>query len=308
MKNFLKAWRDKRMNKIFIIILVASKNVIARSLKWLLPRRNDEAISCFGIITGVLYLLICTCSLHADYFNPPCWQSSRDYTHQSWDFGNDENAAPTLPALPDGEPIYVTPADANAKLIAVDYNVIPAFQHLIPAGLVGWKYDYEMMPTNRKAFYGGMGDVVLAFKISNTANKSYYWKKRIWVQSVFCARNDSLQPYEIKVARNADFTDTNDIALISVELKKLNDANSPDGNLSRWYVLTAIYEIKDICEAEYVKITSYQYPPDSEHVMGGASIIDRVDIDTRYFNKADFDENGTVDFLDFVFFAEQWLK
>ncbi len=296
------------MSKIFIIILVTSKNVIARSFKWLLPRRNDEAISCFRIIRCVIFLLICAGFLRADYFNPPDWQSSRDYMHQSWDFGNDEMVEPALPALPDGEPNYITPADANSKLIAVDYNVIPAFQHLIPYGLVDWKYDYDMVPTDRKAFFGGMGDVILTFKISNTANRIYYWKKRIWLQSIFCARKDGVQPYNIKIARNADLTDSNDISLVSVELKDLNDTNSPDGNLSKWFVLTAMYEIENISDSEYVQITAYQYPAVPEQSPGGASIIDRVDIDTRYFNKADFDESGTVDFLDFTFFAEQWLE
>lgn len=257
----------------------------------------------------ISFLFYFVCNLYADYFTPPAWQSSRDYTHQSWDFGNDEMTEPILPALPDGEPACVSPADANSKLIAADFNVIPAFEHLIPFGLVGWKYNYEMVSTNRRAYYGGMGDVLLTFKISNTANRNYYWKKKIWVQSIFCAGwKDGFTPYDIKLARNDNFTDINDISLISIELKDLNDANSPDGNLSKWYILTAVYEIKNIGQVEYIKITARQYPPDGDHVMGGAAIIDRLDIDTRYYNKADFDQSGTVDFLDFAFFAEQWLE
>jgi hypothetical protein len=256
----------------------------------------------------ICFLFCCVNNLHADYFNPPEWQSSRDYTHQSWDFGNDEMTEPILPAVPDGRPGCVSPADANTMLIAVDYNVVPAFQHLIPYGLVGWKYEYEMVTASRRAYYGGMGDVALTFKISNTANKMYYWKKLIWLQSIFYARNDDAQPCVVKVARNAELTDTQDITLISSEVNSLNDANNPDGNLSRWYILTSVYEVKNIESAEYLQIKVLQYPPDSEHVMGGAAMIDRVDIDTRYINKADFDENGVVDFLDFAFFAEQWLE
>lgn len=256
----------------------------------------------------ICIFLICAGLLHADYFNPSQWQTSRDYTHQTWDFGNDEMVQPTIPLLPDGEPNCITPPDANSKLIAVDYNVHPSFQYLIPYGLVGWKYEYDSIVTNRRAFYGGMGNTTLTFKITNTSNIIYYWKKIIWVQSIFYARKDGVLPYSIKVARNADFTDTNNISLINIELQDLNDANSPDGNLSRWYILTALYEIKNMNEADYIKITSYQYPPVPSQHPGGASMFDRVDIDTRYFNRADFDESGSVDFVDFVFFAEQWLR
>jgi len=258
-----------------------------------------------------LFLLLSLTSLgiaNADYVNPPAWQASRDYTHQSWDFGNDEMTEPSLPLLPDGEPNHISPADANSILTAIDYNVHPSFQYLIPYGLVGWRYEYESVVTSRRAFYGGMANTSLTFKINNTENKRFYYKKELWLQTIFYARKDDPTPYTLLVSRTSDFTDTNNISLISAEIVNLTDANNPEGNLSRWYMLTAVYEITDIPAAEYVKITAYQYPRIPGEHPGGATMFDRVDIDTRYFNKADFDDSGTVDFTDFSYFAEQWLK
>ncbi|MHB9071833.1 MAG: hypothetical protein ACYC54_15845 [Sedimentisphaerales bacterium] len=256
----------------------------------------------------LIFLLSCIGRLNADYFNPPEWRTSRDYTHQSWDFGNDEGIEPVIPLLPDGEPNCIKPEDANSQLISVEYNVDPSFQYLIPYGLVGWRYDYNSITTSRRAFYGGMGDTVITFKISNTSSITYYWKKKIWVQSIFYARKDNGQPYNIEAARNADFTDTNGISLVDIEITDLNDTNNPDGNLSKWYIMTAVYEISNMPQDEYIKITAYQYPPIPEQHPGGATMFDRIDIDTRYYNKADFDNSGLVDMVDFVFFSEQWLK
>lgn len=256
----------------------------------------------------IFIFVSCAGYLEADYFDPPQWQTSRDYTHQSWDFGNDEMIEPTLPLLPDGEPNYISPADANSKLIAVDYNVIPEFQYLIPHGLVSWRYQYESVVSNRRGLYGGMGNTNLTFKITNTESKRFYHKKKLWLQSIFYARKDGQIPYALKVSRTPDFTDTNNISLINAELVNLTDANNPEGNLSRWYMLTAVYEMTDIPAAEYVRITAYQYPAIPYEHPGGASMFDRVDTDTRYYNKADFDDSGIVDFSDFSYFAEQWLK
>ncbi|MDD5134897.1 MAG: hypothetical protein PHP01_05755 [Phycisphaerae bacterium] len=245
------------------------------------------------------FLLIFTAGLKADYINPPLWQDSVDYTHQSWDFGNDEYAAPVLPALPDGEPNWVN-YYGLPRLTAVDYNDYPA----IP-GIVTWMYDYGVysnLITDRRAYYGGMGNVFLTFRVPNNLPSQYY-KTLVWIQMTYFARNDGIKNYNIEVARDDDFSDTADISVVSLNFEPLNE---PEGLIGKWYRVTTVYEINQPDTEEYIRLTAYKYPADANHYMGGAAIIDQVDIDCRSVSVADFDKNDIINMIDFAFFANQW--
>jgi hypothetical protein len=260
--------------------------------------RYKTVISCI--------LLLFTVSLKADYVNPPLWQNSADYTHQSWDFGNDEYVEPVLPALPDGEPNWVNDF-GEPNLIAVDYNVPPEFQHLIPYGLVAWRYDYSDysdLITERRGYYGGMGDVIETFRIPNNFPLQYY-KTIVWIQMAYFARKDGVKNYNIEVARDAGFSDTGNMCVMSLNIE---EPNEPEGIIGKWYRVTAVYEINQPAAEEYIRLTAYRYPPDANHYMGGAGIIDQVDIDCRSVSIADFDRNNVVDMIDFAFFANQWRQ
>jgi hypothetical protein len=56
-------------------------------------------------------------TIKADYTNPPNWNDSDDFTHQSWDFLTDQSE--NLPASPDGEPCAVNPF-GTAGLIYIE--------------------------------------------------------------------------------------------------------------------------------------------------------------------------------------------
>ncbi len=147
-----------------------------------------------------------------------------------------------------------------------------------------------------------MGDVIMTFRVGNDYLPDY-WKKQICFQSLFYARKDGGVTYELKIARDADFTDTAGITVKSVEI---SEPNEPEGNLSKWYKLDAVYQMEDSPAEEYVRLTVYRQPPDEVHLMGGAAMVDRADIDTRSVNIMDFDENNIVDFFDFALLANQW--
>lgn len=246
-------------------------------------------------------LLIYSASLKADYVNPPDWQGSINYTHQSWDFGNDEEVEPVLPALPDGEPNWVNEF-GEPNLIAVDYNDYP----FIP-GIVAWMYDYgeySNIETERRAYYGGMGNIIETFRIPNNLPSQYY-KTLAWIQMTYFARKDVVKNYNIEVARDATFFDTGDMSVLSLNIE---EPNEPNGIIGKWYRVTAVYEINQPAATEYIRLTAYKYPADANHEMGGAAIIDQVDIDCRSVSVADFDRNYVVDMNDFAFFANQWRK
>jgi hypothetical protein len=244
-------------------------------------------------------LLICSVSLKADYVNPPDWQGSVDYTHQSWDFGYDEHVEPVLPVLPDGEPNWVN-YYGQPRLIAVDYNDYPP----IP-GIVRWMYDckeYTDLITERRGYYGGMGNVIQTFRIPNNFPSQYY-KTIVWIQMTYFARKDGAKNYNIEVARDAGFSDTGDMSVVSLNIE---EPNEPQGNIGKWYRVTAVYEINQPAAAEYIRLTAYRYPREFPNDMRGAAMIDQVDIDCRSASVADFDRNDVINMIDFAFFANQW--
>ncbi len=67
-----------------------------------------------------LMLVFPGCIFAEDYVSSD-WQEALSYTHQSWDFGNDEGFEPVLPLLPDGEPNMVNDF-GGAELISVEYQ------------------------------------------------------------------------------------------------------------------------------------------------------------------------------------------
>jgi hypothetical protein len=248
-------------------------------------------------------LLICTVSLKADYANPPLWQNSADYTHQSWDFGYDEGGVePVIPALPDGEPNWVNPFynptvhDYNGpRLTAVEYSSLMAWWEYFPMGGVS---------ENRRGLYGGMADTALTFYVPDSG-ACEYWQRRLWVQMTYFARKDGEKNYDIQLARNSGFTDTQGITVVS---EIVEDINETVGNTAKWYRFTGVYKFNDWPDQEYIKLTALQLPPSETLPTGGAAMVDQVDIDCRSVNVADLDENGVVDMMDFAFFANQWRQ
>ncbi len=259
-------------------------------------------ITFITLLTSVILLMLVSSS-NADYVNPPQWQGSYDFTHQSWDFNTDQ--AGTLPAIPDGDPNWLNTFATQGN----DYNS-PGLINIAYTGQFSWTcswldtYPDPSVPTYRTGFYGGMGNTFLTFYVPNASNEKH-WKKQIWIQMTFHARKDGVKPYDIEVARDANFTDFTGIITKSIAL---DEPAEPEGVVGKWYRLTAVYEIPAGMQQEYIRLSAYQYPPDANHTMGGATVIDQVDIDSRYVNAADFDENGIVDMNDFSFFAQQWLK
>ncbi|MCE5340548.1 MAG: hypothetical protein LLF92_05395 [Planctomycetaceae bacterium] len=252
----------------------------------------------------IFVLLICVSTLHADYFNPPQWQSSRDYTHQSWDFGHDKNDEPNIPAKPDGEPTWINSFsdtdihDYNTpRLKAVDYaNEFLAFWMYVPRG---------GLSSTRVGVYGGMTDTTLTFYVPD-GGQCEYWQRRLWIQMTYFARSDDgAKNYDIQLARDAGFTDTQGVTTIC---ETVVDACEPTGDTGRWYRFTGIYKFDEQPVQEYIKLTVFQLPPSSSYPVGGAAMIDQVDIDCRSVNVADLNENDVVDMIDFALFANQWRQ
>jgi|GEM_PF-3411260 len=244
-------------------------------------------------------LTICFCflvnnSLFADYYNPPQWQSSRDYAHQSWDFGDDENAGPTLPALPDGEPVWTNSFDAP-YLTAVDYSSWMAFWQYVPMG---------GLSSTRVGVYGGMADTTITFYVPD-GGECEYWQKRLWIQMAYFARSDGGKNYDIQIARDLGFADTQGIMTIS---ETVEDVCEPAGSTGKWYRFTGVYKINNLPNQEYIRLTARQLPPSISRPTGGAAMIDQVDIDCRSVNIADLNEDDVVNMIDFALFANQWRQ
>ena len=229
--------------------------------------------------------------VNADYLNPPDWNDSNDFTHQSWDFLTDESGS--LPAAPDGEPNWINNFGTPA-LVDINYSTIFMY----------WQWDYAEIQTDRRGFYGGMGDTTLTFNIPNV-ERGDFWQKQIWLQIVYWARKDGGQTYDLAIARDANFIDTNDIILAWLDP---NDPNEDEGVIGKFYRLTAAYRFENQPAEEYLEFTAYQYPLDPpDHPMGGATMIDQVSIDTRCIN-IDLAEDGVIDFKDYAEFAAEYYQ
>ncbi len=249
----------------------------------------------------ILVVFFCFCGWHAgaDYLNPPDWSDSRDFTHQSWDFNYPsglEPDGPELPVLPDGKPIW-TNAFGEPYLINVQFDDYP---EIIP-GIVGWRWYYsaEGFETERRGYWGGMGNVTLTFKIPNKQREPL-WQKQIWLQMSYLARKNGGKTYDIAVATDPNFTDANELQPAYLQLDEIDE---PQGNVSKWYRLTAAYVFANQPQAEYVRLTAYHLPISSNPPVGGAAMIDQVDIDTRAVNPNFID---VVDFKDYASLAREY--
>ena len=237
----------------------------------------------------------------ADYLNPPDWAGSLDFTHQSWDFSYPEALepnGPSLPVPPDGDPNW-TNLFGEPCLVDVQFSDYPTF---IP-GIVGWMWDYptEGLETVRRGYWGGMGNVSLTFKIPNKQRQPL-WQKQIWIQMIYLARKDGGKTYDIAVATDPNFTDANEPQLAYVQLDELAE---PEGNVSKWYRLTAAYTLASQPQAEYVRLTANHLPIDASPPVGGAAMVDQVDIDTRAVNPNFID---VIDFKDYAALAAQYRQ
>jgi len=230
----------------------------------------------------------------ADYLNPPDWADSNDFTHQTWAFMTDESE--DLPAPPDGEPNWVNPF-GTPGLTAIDYTTYMQFWLLESGG-------YIQVDTDRLGFYGGMGDTTLTFEIPNI-ERGPFWQKQLWLQIVYWARDDGGQTYDLEIARDSNFVDTNDITVAYFDV---NEPDEPNGAIGRFYRLTAAYRFEEQPSEEYIKFTAYQYPPDPpEHSLGGASMIDQVSIDTRCVT-VDQAEDGIINLRDYAVLANDYYS
>ncbi len=248
----------------------------------------------YSIIKIVLILTTALCcNSFADYLNDPNWQDYNDFTHQSWDFNAPPDTGlegPNLPLVPDGNSgwtnIFGTP------LLLEFYNT---------SFLSGWFYDTSTLPidSNRTGLYGGMGDSSLTFKVPNN-KRIFLWQKHLWIQMTFYARKDGLNNYNVEIARDANFTDTNNIYYVSGHIEELNE---PQGNSGKWYRVTEIFQFEDQPSQEYIRLTVYYDP----NITNAATMIDQVDIDTKCIN-IDMAMDGIIDFKDLAFLANQWLR
>ncbi len=256
-------------------------------------------------VTSVLVILMNCFMATADYYNPHIWKGQTAYTHQSWDFGDSgEYGMPTmvtdmsalpLGSLPDGDPNWVN--EYGTPSLYTFFNSHPFMK--------GWMYVPEIASTDRVAMYGGMGDTWVKFMVPG-ASGGDDWIRQIWVQMIVYARKDGEQQVaSVQIARDSLFTDTDGIVMVSELVEPLNE---PEGYSAAWYRVTFVYEVAQTGDAEHIKATAYYDPalPDPQRL--GASMIDRVDIDTRFVLKADIDRSGTVDYADFAILASQWLS
>lgn len=229
----------------------------------------------------------------ADYNSPPAWNNFADFTHQSWDFASDQSEA--LPAPPDGLPEWINQF-GTPGLTNITYSTYMAY----------WVHQYSEIPTTRTGYYGGMADTALTFHVPLN-NRSANWRTEVWVQTTYFARNDLPDNYLLEISRNDSFTDTNDIIEKSLLFEQLPEPPGTSG-LGLWYRVTAIYEFQIPPADTYIRFTAYQYPPDANHPVGGATMIDQTDIDTRSVNIADINTDGIVNIGDMAVIARNWLE
>lgn len=235
----------------------------------------------------------------ADYPNLPGWTDSTYFTHQRWDFNYPseyEPDGPDMPVLPDGEPNGANPF-GEPCLVDVQFDDYPT---IIP-GIVGWRWYYsaEGFDTDRRGYWGGMGNVTVTFKIPNK-QLSPLWQKQVGINMTYLARKDSGKTYDIAVATDPNFSDAEEFEPAYIQVKELDE---PQGSVSKWYHLTATYVLANQPKAEYIRLTAYHLPISSNPPVGGAAMIDQVDIYTRAVNPNFID---VVDLKDYAAFAREY--
>jgi hypothetical protein len=204
-------------------------------------------------------------------------------------------SGPELPIAPDGNSINLF---GQPYLTKVEFSDYPTY---LP-GIVGWMWEYPSdMETERRGYWGGMGNVSLTFRVTGGVRQNL-WQKQIWIAMIFLARKDGGDTYDISVATDANFTDTNESQPMFINLEELDE---PEGNVGRWYRLTAVYTVSGKAKEQYIRLTAYHLPIASNPPMGGAAVIDHVDIDMRVVT-ADF--AGKIDFRDYAALARQYKK
>jgi len=240
----------------------------------------------------VLLLLLSSGHILADYNEPPGWNDCNSFTHQSWDFLNDNWTNGIVQPLPDGDPCWINPF-GQPQFTEISFTD-EAF------GGYYWEYSTPDFSTSRRGFYGGMTDVSLTFSIPNSDIADSNWTSQVWLQETVFARKDGGQTHLLEIARDDQFTDTNNINLSWLFVE---DINEPEGNTAKWVRATAIYDFNDRPPMQFVRVTAYKNPAPFH-----AAMIDQVDIDTRLRNIADIEGvgDGKVNMIDFSELAAGW--
>lgn len=265
-------------------------------------RVRYSIMNVYAALAAVM-LIICGGVLADDYVDYPLWSQQSGYTHQSWDFGDtgeygtgdmvSDMAALPLGGLPDGEPNYINQFGLPSLYLFTNSHPF----------MKGWMYSPMLAQTARKALYGGMGDTAVSFSVPGS--QACDGIRLLWVQAVVYARKDGHTPCSVVVARDAAFTDTDAITLIESEVVLLEE---PEGYSAAWYRVTQVYEAAGCGQAEYVRVNAFYDPAPTDPSRLGASMIDRVDIDTGYVSAADLNRSGVVDWADFAILAYQWFS
>jgi hypothetical protein len=146
-----------------------------------------------------------------------------------------------------------------------------------------------------------MGDTTLTFLVPNN-QRPLFWYKQLWLQMTYYGRSDAEKNYDIEIATEPNFVDANIPELAYLNLEALDE---PSGDVGSWYRLTAAYVLPQQPAEEYVRLTVWRHPVDVNHFMGGPSMVDQVDIDTRAINPNFID---VIDFKDYAALAAQYKE
>jgi hypothetical protein len=232
----------------------------------------------------------------------PGWDGEEGFTHQSWDFGDDGDYGtgevtdpeqlPLGDGLPDGEPNYVNSWGSGA--VYEFYN-----SH---AFMKGWQYVPNGILTDRRAMYGGMGDTALSFSVP-WGSAGTEWDKEVWVQFVVFARKDGELAHRVELGSDEGFSQQ---AGFDMRWQFIEVLEEEEGNTARWYRVSTLFEVDRAVDDFYVRVRGYCEPDPEGSEIPGATMIDEVNIESRFVHRADYDGSGVVDLIDFGEFACYW--
>ncbi len=197
------------------------------------------------------------------YQSPPDFSGDPSYTHQSWDFFDDDGKKPTIPFEPDAydhaEPWinpYGTPLIIETKLINSAMPMVKAWQ---------WDKIGRMMSSDiYYGMYGGMGTGSVTFAIPNTSGK-----KEAWVQYIVYIGYKHGPEYMLsRFFADPDLTIPNG----TMKDRSWTKLDGPGKEFGEWWRITEVWEIEAGSDIDYLYL---------ETPSGLATMFDAVDVDTR---------------------------